>query len=309
MTIAVAQHGRLGNQLFGFATTRALIGPGVPVPIDAISPQRADLELALRPGQTRRLTNRELLSFGRTPRIPDDSTARRFAQSALGRLFQRLRTSPAGARMLGTREFTEGWGGPIRYNPAILDVRGPAILDGFFQNERYFRHRADDVVDALRPPDDRALVTIADLDTRRCGRPLAAVVLRAGSDYVAYGWALRFDWYRAAVRRLASSVGDVHLVVTSDVPLAAEAAAEALSDLAPASAITGLAPVDQLHVLRQCDHAVIANSTFAWWAAWLGDHRDGFDGRRVVVAPDPWIHPDDEIVPDRWIRLPRVDGS
>jgi hypothetical protein len=44
---------------------------------------------------------------------------------------------------------------------------------------------------------------------------------------------------------------------------------------------------------------VIANSTFAWWAAWMSD-----PGSRVV-APDPWLRAYGlrGILPDKWIRL------
>lgn len=44
---------------------------------------------------------------------------------------------------------------------------------------------------------------------------------------------------------------------------------------------------------------VIANSTFAWWAAWMRD-----PGSRVV-APDPWLRAYDlrEILPQDWTRI------
>jgi hypothetical protein len=56
-----------------------------------------------------------------------------------------------------------------------------------------------------------------------------------------------------------------------------------------------------------CDHAVISNSTFAWWGAWL---QAGDPARRTVIAPDPWFaNPaldGDAVVPRSWARLPRA---
>jgi len=49
----------------------------------------------------------------------------------------------------------------------------------------------------------------------------------------------------------------------------------------------------------QCDHALIANSTYAWWCAWLGDQRS--DERRTVIAPQMLRDWDVDILPDRWI--------
>jgi hypothetical protein len=54
-----------------------------------------------------------------------------------------------------------------------------------------------------------------------------------------------------------------------------------------------------------CDHHIIANSTFSWWAAWL----DAKPGRRVV-APKVWSLPDanlrmviDDLLPADWLVI------
>ena len=51
-----------------------------------------------------------------------------------------------------------------------------------------------------------------------------------------------------------------------------------------------------------CDHAVIANSSFGWWGAWLGEDADS-----VVAAPRVWFRnvPYDtgDVVPERWLRV------
>jgi hypothetical protein len=54
-----------------------------------------------------------------------------------------------------------------------------------------------------------------------------------------------------------------------------------------------------------CDHHIIANSTFSWWAAWLNPKSD-----KRVVAPKVWSSPfsrakmvTDDLVPSDWIRI------
>jgi len=56
---------------------------------------------------------------------------------------------------------------------------------------------------------------------------------------------------------------------------------------------------EQMALAAQCDHALIANSTYAWWCAWLGDQRS--DERRTVIAPQMLRDWDVDILPDRWI--------
>ena len=51
-----------------------------------------------------------------------------------------------------------------------------------------------------------------------------------------------------------------------------------------------------------CDHAIIPNSTFGWWGAWLGDEKPD----RIVIAPEKWFAVGlnySDVIPDRWLKL------
>jgi hypothetical protein len=52
--------------------------------------------------------------------------------------------------------------------------------------------------------------------------------------------------------------------------------------------------------MLECKHAIIANSTFSWWAAWLGNANDG-----IVVAPTPFVNGQDKIICDNWVKIER----
>jgi len=59
---------------------------------------------------------------------------------------------------------------------------------------------------------------------------------------------------------------------------------------------------DKIRLMQQCDHNVIANSTFSWWAAWLNANAE-----KIVIAPKQWFaqmeHPDEDICPKGWERV------
>lgn len=56
-----------------------------------------------------------------------------------------------------------------------------------------------------------------------------------------------------------------------------------------------------LCLMAACRHHIIANSSFSWWGAWLGQHED-----TLTIAPDVWYNtthtPD--LLPLQWIRIP-----
>jgi hypothetical protein len=59
-------------------------------------------------------------------------------------------------------------------------------------------------------------------------------------------------------------------------------------------------PVGDLILMSHCRHFVIANSTYSWWAAWLGETEGS-----IVYSPLPWngLRPDPTPAPDRWRRI------
>lgn len=49
-----------------------------------------------------------------------------------------------------------------------------------------------------------------------------------------------------------------------------------------------LSAISDLYIMRSCDHAIISNSSFYWWGAWLQSRHD----EQIIVAPDNFINKD-----------------
>lgn len=55
-----------------------------------------------------------------------------------------------------------------------------------------------------------------------------------------------------------------------------------------------------MYLMSQCKHQILANSSFSWWSAFLNANEG-----KIIVAPSRWWAPfeHDDVVPDSWIRI------
>jgi hypothetical protein len=285
--VVVELQGRLGNQLFQFASGYAvarrrdarLLFSARRVPaVDLLLPELIG-DLYREPTAT------ELLRVGAWG---SDGPAAGLVGSAT---FHATR----GARRLrgASPPSFVVWNDTGRFRPEVFDLDLPVRLVGHLQTERYFVDVAEEIVDAVRLPPVPAAAQPSD-------RPTVGVSFRRG-DYNTLGWALPLTYYERALGLIVERVGPVALVLFGDDPDFVELAGPRL---APFGAVTnalvlGADPIAQLAAMARCHHHVIANSSFAWWGAWLGDQR-GEPGR-LVVAPTEFVGIDR--VPLRWLTL------
>lgn len=285
--VIVELQGRLGNQLFQFAS-----GYAVAHRHDArllFSAQRvpaADLLLPELIGDRyREPTATELLRVGAWDSDRPAAGLVRSATLHATRGMRRLRGKSAPSFVV--------WNDTGRFRPQVFDLDLPVRLVGHLQSERYFADIATEIVDAVRLPavPDGALPD---------DRPTVGVSFRRG-DYNTLGWALPLGYYERALDLIVERVGAVALVLFGDDPDFVELAGPRLARFGHVvnALELGADPVAQLATMARCHHQVIANSSFAWWGAWLGDQRR--EPGRLVVAPAEFVGVDR--VPLRWLTL------
>jgi hypothetical protein len=282
-------HGRLGNQLFQFASAYGiarrrdarLVFASAPVPPD-------DLLLPKLLGtHYREATPRELLGVGKLAyRVP----MRRAFASLL------YRGSRAWRRARGrTPPSITHWDNTGRFRPVLDALDLPVYLQGHLQSECYFADFADDIAAWIAWP--------ASSGVPELPRPAIGVSVRRG-DYEPLGWTVPLDFYERAVECITRRVDASHVVLFGDEPEFVATAAIRLAKFGPVTDTVALGhgPISQLHLLSMCDHCVIANSSFSWWGAWLGDQY-ARDPGRIVVAPREYGEQNDRI-PPRWETIP-----
>lgn len=200
----------------------------------------------------------------------------------------------------------------LRYNSSLWPQQpGDYTLVGYWQTEQYFAHLREELKRRFEPREP--LPARSSQDERLIlgqGESSVFVTIRR-SDYVnnSFHGTLPMEYYRAAADLIAARVLNPTFFVFSDEPEWCEANFKLpywyrVCGNFDRTVKPHLGREDaELWLMRQCRHAILANSSYSWWGAWLGRADEG----GIVVAPKQWfLSPSEysgDICPERWIQL------
>lgn len=284
MSITVHISGGLGNQLFQYATGRAL---------------------ALRRGSKLSL---DISSFTQSGNLRsynlDNYQIQAHPLKSKNWLHQKISNILRSGLGLSTDGRVQAELSNI-FDSTILDLSDGAYLLGHWQSEKYFIDHADTIKSELTlkrqlPPKRLKLLN-------NMGKKSSVAVHVRRGDYVSNPVAqsvlgtLSPSYYKKAVEYLKSKVESVHIFIFSDDPV--WASENILTDYPNKTYLpTSKSPHEDLELMRSCDHFIIANSSFSWWGAWLGSDKDS-----IIIAPRKWFRSHSfsskDLIPSRWIQL------
>lgn len=219
---------------------------------------------------------------------------------SLKKMFKKLLQHPS---KLGISHIQEK---QYNFDPQILALSNSIYLDGYWQSEKYFA----DIANIIK---NEFTVTLPQTGTNlelaqhiSSGESVSLHVRRG--DYVTdaktntiHG-TCDLDYYARCIEFLAQKVLRPCFFIFSDDP---EWAEKNLKMAYTATFIGHNGPeknYEDLRLMSQCKHHIIANSSFSWWGAWLGQHQG-----TIVCAPKRWFNSPafdtKDLLPETWVRL------
>lgn len=193
----------------------------------------------------------------------------------------------------------------IVFDPEIFDAGDNIYIDGYWQNEEYFKHIERILLEdfTLKNPLPEKEMPVKKRTKKESS---VALHIRRG-DYVTnpetkknHG-VLDICYYNEAMKIISSKVNNPHFFVFSDDIYWAE---NNLKSDFPIYFIKdhNYSNVEELYLMTLCDHHIIANSTFSWWGAWLSKNP-----QKIVIAPQKWFSCFEAnikgLIPDEWIKI------
>ena len=165
-------------------------------------------------------------------------------------------------------------------------------LNGYFQSYKYFEHCRNEILDAFRlkyemnkgvvsihvrrgdylcTPDYHPVVTVAYLT-----KAMNYFIKKGYEKFMVFSDAL--DWIK-------------YNVDAKNLPLCNIEYSEGMTEL------------QDIERQANCEHQIIANSSFSWWAAWLNQNPEKF-----VISPSLWFgksanNDTKDLVMEKWLRL------
>lgn len=217
----------------------------------------------------------------------------------------------------------------LRFRPQVMSLRGDVILSGFWQCERYFEgvqqviraevfrgmplvtDASQEMANQIRGHAESCFVHIRRTDNTH---PQHTAV---------HGLLDRSDYYSRAIDLINRSIEEPHYFVFSDDPAWLHEnwkfKNSTIVDCNPTSGtprgdgelVKGFIgrENEDLWLMSLCRHGIVANSTFSWWGAWLNPIERAYE--RLIIAPKQqgWFNASQtrldssDIIPSRWTRL------
>jgi hypothetical protein len=193
----------------------------------------------------------------------------------------------------------------LHFDKEIGSTLDNVYLNGYWQSPLYFK----DIEDTIRKDFTFSNPVSKDAEhflSKINASNAVSLHVRRG-DYVnnpetlSYHGICDIDYYKKAIEIIKSKVSNpIFFIFTDDTTWVQQNFS--LSNEIILVSKPEFSQFDDLQLMSACKHAIIANSSFSWWGAWLI-----INTNKIVIAPLKWLQNEtintDDLFPKTWIRI------
>jgi len=195
--------------------------------------------------------------------------------------------------------------GGFNFDRKILEIKPPAYLDGFWQSEKYFANyksaiRKDLEYRSLLSSENEKLIRFLQ------NQIVVAIHIRRG-DYITNKAAsevlgtIDIQYYQDSIKFILDKVRDpVFMVFSDDISWVKQHLMFPTQSIFTDNECKDK-DIQDFILMSKCHHHIIANSSYSWWAAWLGCKPN-----QIVVAPKKWFrngYSTHDLILKDWVQL------
>lgn len=190
-------------------------------------------------------------------------------------------------------------------DPSIFKLTGNIYLDGYWQTEKYFADIKDILYRefTIKYPQD---IISREISNRIESTQSVSIHIRR-ADYVQNQVTYNIhgicdlDYYYNCINSLLDKIQNPHFFIFSDDPQWVKENLKLDYPMTFVDHNDASKNYEDLRLMSQCQHNIIANSTFSWWGAWLNQNPN-----KIVYVPPKWFSDQTrdtkDIIPETWIK-------
>lgn len=202
---------------------------------------------------------------------------------------------------LSTRIYKEKY--PTVYEEAVLRTHQDTYFKGNWQTEKYFVEYRSDLLKMLTSKQDRSDSVKRLYGEMKCCHSVAVHIRRG--DYLEIGCQLNMEYYQKAIckmRKILKKNDLVFYIFSDDIAFCKDyfQRTEVFNDMDKVrypEYDSDDFTLDDMLLMSNCRHMIMANSSYSWWAAWLNQNEG-----KTVICPELGMWSGD-FYPEEWIKI------
>lgn len=195
----------------------------------------------------------------------------------------------------------------IRYDSKFFSTNFPVFISGFFQSEKYFKQFSSEIFKIFQFPKIKSFEldnVLAEIQKSQS----VSIHIRRG-DFVnsfkanSYHGVCDISYYNNSIIKINELIGTCNYFFFSDDIVWTKQNFKNIPNSFFVDS-RSLPTWCDMFLMTQCNHNIVANSSYSWWGAWLNQNK-----QKVVIAPQNWFADNemnsqiDDLIPREWIKL------
>lgn len=176
--------------------------------------------------------------------------------------------------------------GDMSFQSEFLNAPPDCLLFGYFQSYRYF----ESIADELRKEINQLLDNYSQAESFHFKKSLlndqsVAVHVRRGDFMLHPAFHVCGEhYYHVAMNKMRMQLDGAQFFIFSDDPKWCKQHFKYSDTQIIDSGASAANPLHDLYLMSRASHHIIANSSYSWWAAWLGQKL-----HQRVITPSRWF--------------------
>ena len=190
------------------------------------------------------------------------------------------------------------------YNPELVNKKGNLYLDGYWQSPSYFNAVATEIGNDFQfknpVSSGKEKELLSEIETND-----SVMINIRRTDYLTeaaqtlLGNVRGIEYINQGIELLRSKIKNPKFYIFSDDIEWCKKHIRLENSFIVDHSFAGNKFSNYLQLMISCHHFIIPNSTFAWWSAWLAPYNS-----KVIIAPKNWFATEPiNIVPPEWIKI------